>query len=110
MTIPLDTILGYHQRTKHQLQKYAAGPDFLDWDSQPDPFRTFAGSAQLPLPLLGASPHPLYVELYQPGAVAAQALTLSGIAALLQLSFGLSAWKQYDNTRWALRCSVPRIA
>jgi nitroreductase len=105
MTTPLATILDYHQRTKHHLQRYAAGPDGLDWDSQPDPFRTFAGSAKLELPLLGAQPQPLYAELYQPGAVAAQAFTLPNIAALFELSFGLSAWKQYDNTRWALRCN-----
>lgn len=105
MKTPLDTILDYHQRTKHHLQKYAAGPDFLDWDSQPDPFRTFVGSAQLELPLLGAVSHPLYTELYRPGAVAAQALTLPNIAALLELSFGISAWKEYDHSRWALRCN-----
>jgi SagB-type dehydrogenase family enzyme len=105
MMTPLDTVLDYHQRTKHNFQKYAAGPDFLDWDSQPDPFRTFAGCAQLELPLSGIVEQPLYEKLYQPGVVAAHAITISSIAALLELSFGLSAWKQYDNTRWALRCN-----
>lgn len=105
MDTQLATILDYHQRTKHQLQKYAAGPDFLDWDSQPDPFRTFAGSAQLELPLLGEGSYPLYAQLYQPAAVAPQALTLSSIAALLELSFGISAWKEYEGSRWALRCN-----
>jgi SagB-type dehydrogenase family enzyme len=105
MKPPLDTILEYHRRTKHHFQKYAAGPDFLDWDSQPDPFRTFAGSAQLELPLLGIKAQPLYQDLFRPGAVAIQTLTLTNIAALFELSFGLSAWKQYDNTRWALRCN-----
>jgi hypothetical protein len=100
-----DTIFDYHQRTKHHFQKYAAGPDFLDWDSQPDPFRTFSGSAQLELPLLGVKAQPLYQDLFKPGAVAIQALTLTNIAALFELSFGLSAWKQYDNNRWALRCN-----
>jgi SagB-type dehydrogenase family enzyme len=105
METRLATILDYHQRTKHRLQRYAAGPDFLDWDSQPDPFRTFAGSIRLELPLLAADAHPLYTALYQPGAVAPQALTLAGIAALLELSFGISAWKEYGGSRWALRCN-----
>lgn len=105
MKAPLDTILDYHQRTKHHFQHYAAGPDGLDWKNQPDPFRTFAGSAQLELPLLGAGAQPLYAALYQPGAIPVQALTLPNIAALLELSFGLSAWKQHDSTRWALRCN-----
>jgi SagB-type dehydrogenase family enzyme len=105
METPLATVLDYHQRTKHHFKKYAAGPDFLDWDNQPDPFRTFAGCARVELPLLGAGAHPLYTELYQPGAVTPQALTLPNIAALLELSFGISAWKEYDNNRWALRCN-----
>ncbi len=34
--------LAYHQRTKHHLHRYARGPGYLDWETQPDPFRTFA--------------------------------------------------------------------
>jgi len=105
MKTPLDTILDYHRRSKHQFQRYAAGPDALDWKNQPDPFRTFAGSEQLELPLLGAGAQPRYAELYQPGVIAAQALTLPNIAALLELSLGLSAWKQHEGNRWALRCN-----
>ncbi len=105
MKSPLEIVLDYHQRTKHHFQHYAAGPDGLDWKNQPDPFRTFAGSTKLELPLLGAGTQPLYTELYHPGAIPVQALTLPNIAALLELSFGLSAWKQYDSTGWALRCN-----
>jgi SagB-type dehydrogenase family enzyme len=101
----LDTVLAYHQRTKHHFQRYAAGPGGLDWKNQPDPFRRFAGSPQQALPLLAASPHPSYSDLYQPGRIAPQALTLNNVAALFELAFGLSAWKQYDDTRWALRCN-----
>jgi len=105
MKTALDTVLAYHQRTKHHLQRYAAGPGGLDWKNQPDPFRIFIGSPQLALPLLAPAPYPLYTDLYTPGKVAPQALTLNSIAALLELAFGLSAWKQYDGTRWALRCN-----
>lgn len=111
---PLDTVLDYHQRTKHHFQRYATGPAALDWDSQPDPFRTFADSPQLPLPLLGEQrqqtqqtqpPQPPYRDLYQPGLIAPQALTLPDIAGLLELSFGISAWKEFAGSRWALRCN-----
>ncbi len=105
MKTPLAILLDYHQRTKHQFHRYAAGPDGLDWKNQPNPFRTFAGSALLELPLLGAGAQPRYAELYRPGAIAPQAFTLPNIAALLELSFGLSAWKQYGDSRWALRCN-----
>ena len=35
----------YHERTKHRFTGYAKGPDTLDWDLQPNPFRTFDGAA-----------------------------------------------------------------
>lgn len=104
----LDTVLDYHQRTKHHFQRYAAGPGALDWDSQPDPFRTFADSPQLELPLLGEQTpqaQPSYRDLYQAGLIAPQALTLRNVAALLELSFGISAWKEFAGSRWALRCN-----
>ena len=101
----LDTVLAYHQRTKHHLQRYAAGPGGLDWKNQPDPFRHFTGCPQRELPLLAESPRPRYADLYKPGEIAPHTLTLNSIAALLELSFGLSAWKQHGDQRWALRCN-----
>ena len=100
-----ETVLDYHQRTKHHLQRYAAGPGELDWKNQPDPFRFFAGSSQRELPLLADVTSPRYVDLYHPESITSQALTLPNLAAMLELSFGISAWKQYDDTRWALRCN-----
>jgi len=101
----LQTIHAYHQRSKHHFQHYAAGPDGLDWKSQPNPFRTFSGCKKLKLPLLAQQTQAAYNDLYQPEKIASQILSLKNIAQLLELSFGLSAWKQYENTRWALRCN-----
>jgi nitroreductase len=106
MTTPLDTVLAYHDRTKHHFQRYAAGPGTMDWATQPDPFRTYAGSPQRALPLLAeGQPPSQYVDLYQPGAIPPHGLSFAKVAALLELAFGLSAWKQYGATRWALRCN-----
>ena len=105
MSDPLGTVLAYHQRSKHHFQRYAAGPHGLDWANQPDPFRTFAGAARLDLPLLKEDPETRFADLDRPGAVPARPLTLANLAALLELAFGLSAWKQYGDTRWALRCN-----
>lgn len=105
MNKPLEIVLDYHERTKHHFQRYAAGPRGLDWATQPEAFRTFSGSAQIALPLLGdAPPQARYVDLYAPHRTA-QPFTLANIAALLELSLGLSAWKQHGGTRWALRCN-----
>jgi len=106
MSDSLDRVLAYHRRTKHHFQRLAAGPHGLDWKNQPDPFRTFAGSPRLALPLLSDhEPAVGFDDVYQPGRGSPQSLTVAGLAALLELAFGLSAWKQYGDTRWALRCN-----
>ncbi len=105
MKTPLQTIQAYHQRSKHHFQRYAAGPGALDWKNQPDPFRTYDGCTMLEMPLLVEQTSASYNDLYQPEQISSQALSLKTVAQLLELSFGLSAWKQYENTRWALRCN-----
>lgn len=106
MTTNPATVLAYHERSKHHLQRYAAGPGRLDWATQPDPFRHFAGASSIELPLL-APDHPAttWSELFRPGAVAPRPLGIESVAALLELALGLAAWKAYGGTRWALRCN-----
>ena len=99
------SIRHYHDATKHTLQRYAAGPEALDWDDQPEAFRWYDGAARTDLPLTADDLQPLYIELSQPGKIEPQALTLANIACLLEISFGLSAWKQYGDAKWPLRCN-----
>ncbi len=40
----LETVLAYHERTKHHPHSYARSLGYLDWDTQPDPFRRYEGS------------------------------------------------------------------
>jgi SagB-type dehydrogenase family enzyme len=101
----LHTILAYHQRSKHTLERYAAGPETLDWDMQPDPFRRFAGSAVETLPLFADALPYSWAALFANGRIAPQCFSRESLGALLELSFGLSAWKQYGPDRWALRCN-----
>jgi SagB-type dehydrogenase family enzyme len=92
-----EDIRGYHRRTKHAPNRYAMGPAFLDWTSQPGPFRLFEGVRQTPLPLMDETP--LFPgPAPQPAALEARALGL-----FLELAFGISAWKSYEGSTWALR-------
>jgi nitrogenase-associated protein len=94
--------LAYHERTKHRPEHYAAGPETLDWTSQPDPFRRFQGSPLVRLPLAAGRLAGMHGgEDEATGA----AFSLDSIGALLELSLGLSAWKEYGPDRWALRCN-----
>ncbi|MBI1423266.1 MAG: nitroreductase [Gammaproteobacteria bacterium] len=95
----------YHARTKHHLQRYAAGPGTLDWDHQPNPFRHFAGAAQFPFGLHADALTSTYQQLYTPDAIAPFALNAQHLGVFFELSFALSAWKQYGTARWSLRCN-----
>jgi SagB-type dehydrogenase family enzyme len=97
------TIQSYHQRTKHQLDRYARGPETLDWDNQPDPFRRFEGSRTFALTLATEDEATPYSTLYEPGAIPARPLDRQHIGLLLELSMGLSAWKSFGPDRWSLR-------
>ena len=95
----------YHERSKHQPNRYAPGPGRLDWANQPNPFRRYEGAAQLELPLLADGLETRYGELRRGRLPAARAFTLDSIAVLFELSLGLSAWKAHGETSWALRCN-----
>lgn len=96
-------VVDYHDRTKHRMDGYAKGPDTLDWDAQPDPFRRFEGAEQIDLPLLANQLLVPYAALNSGQTIATQPLGLSSVATLLEISVALSAWKQYGTARWSLR-------
>jgi SagB-type dehydrogenase family enzyme len=100
-----ETVLSYHNRTKHRLERYANGPETLDWDDQPDPFRRFSGCAIVTLPKPGAELEPLFADLDNADIIPAKPLNRDNAGLLLELAFGLSAWKRYGTSRWALRCN-----
>jgi SagB-type dehydrogenase family enzyme len=101
----LEAVRAYHQRSKHAFGRYAASPGFLDWDTQPNPFRRFDGAALAALPLSAGRLPARYADLFDTDKIAPAALDVDGVGALLELSFGLAAWKQYGADRWALRCN-----
>jgi SagB-type dehydrogenase family enzyme len=101
----VERALAYHARTKHHLHRFAASPGYLDWATQPDPFRTFRGSERIALPLMAKTPGTSYGDLYDPQHAKPAPFDLHGIALLFELALGLSAWKEYGDSRWALRCN-----
>ncbi len=100
---PVDSVLHYHETTKHQPHRLARSPGYLDWATQPDPFRRFRGAPTLPLLLGDVAPSPSYDDLYDPGAISPQPVCLASVSAFFQFSLALSAWKECQGSRWALR-------
>ncbi len=102
---PAEVALAYHARTKHDIERYAAGPETLDWDMQPNPFREFTDCARTSLPLTAEQLGTGFAQIYAPDGASPVLLTIAAVGALLELSMGLSAWKEYGPDRWALRCN-----
>jgi len=103
-SVPEETrrVFAYHERTKHHPHRYARALGYMDWDTQPDPFRTYAGAPRLELPLSADGVRTRYADLYARD-VPARPLDLESLAAFFELALGITAWKEYGDARWALR-------
>ena len=98
-----ETVFAYHERTKHHFQRYARSLGYMDWATQPHPFRYYEGSLQTQLDL-NRTPRPLaYDQLYQDNPLSPKPLDLDSLADFFRYSLALSAWKQSGSSRWALR-------
>jgi nitroreductase len=103
MSDKLDKVIAYHEATKHHYHAYAPGPGMLDWATQPDPFRRYAGAELLALDKYPSADGPSYEQALIECRVEPAALTRESISRLLYDSMALSAWKQAGGNRWALR-------
>ena len=93
----------YHDRTKHQPERYANGPHGLDWASQPDPFRRFPGAPEFGLPLADLDDTPPAVTLFGAATAVPRPFTLGALGLFFELSMGLSARKEIQGSGWYLR-------
>lgn len=100
----LSTVLDYHNRTKHHSHRYAASLGYLDWQTQPNPFRTYRDAQTIPL--LFSHIDPPYHLLFEPNALPQAPTCLESLSHLLRYSLGLAAWKQQGDASWALRCNA----
>ena len=113
---PLAIVRDYHDQTKHQFNRFARSLGYLDWATQPDPFRSFDGCRRVDLvePLRAAASltpegaatwrDVSYDQLFGP-ATSRPPLPpgLPAVSVFLRYSLGLSAWKEAGLSRWALR-------
>ena len=94
--------LRYHEATKHYFNRFARSRGYLDWASQPDPFRRFAGAPFVELPRAPVATDVPYDALFTRSTPLVPIDDVS-IGDWLRCGMGLSAWKQYQSSRWALR-------
>ncbi|MDO8632833.1 MAG: SagB/ThcOx family dehydrogenase, partial [Phycisphaerales bacterium] len=103
MNQPWEIAATYHEGTKHYFHRSARSLGYLDWATQPDPFRRFDGAPLVPLGFRRDDTRPAFDDLFIPGAIEAKPVTVESISSLFELSLGLSAWKELQDSRWALR-------
>lgn len=102
-----EIVLFYHERTKHHLHRFAAGPEAMDWANQPDPFRRYRGAPAVSLPLAPPPADALpYSKLHSGDeAIDPAPLTIATLSQFLRYSLSVTAWKELAGTRWALRAN-----
>jgi SagB-type dehydrogenase family enzyme len=98
-----EAVVRYHERTKHRPERYARSPGFLDWATQPDPFRRFADARQISLDRVAPGAAPSYDALFGAEVVPARPVDRGAISQLFFDSLALSAWKVHGASRWSLR-------
>ena len=95
--------LQYHEQTKHHFSRFARSLGHLDWANQPDPFRRYDGAPLIELPRRDPLASAVPYEALFDGSAAPAPVTNHSIGEFLRCSMGLSAWKQFGRSRWALR-------
>jgi SagB-type dehydrogenase family enzyme len=100
----INTVLDYHNRTKHRPQHYAASLGYMDWAAQPDPFRRYEGASLIALPFSDITPP--YHLLFDSHSLPSAPLCIESLSQLLRYALGLAAIKSHSGSQWALRCNA----
>ena len=100
----LQTVFYYHETTKHSHQRYARSLGYMDWATQPNPFREYTDTQKMKLPLALQNHTPPYASLDE--ELPSAPLVLESLSQFLQFSMGLAAWKVSGGSSWAVRCNA----
>jgi len=98
-----EVVLAYHERTKHRPGSYARSLGYMDWETQPDPFRRYEDCELLLLDEAPLTNEPVYDQVFQCGIIRARPLDRASVSQLFYDSLALSAWKELGHARWSLR-------
>ena len=98
-----EKVFHYHRVTKHSFHGYARGPGYMDWATQPNPFRRYEGARLVPLQKIPPTEKPLYDEAFTQGRIPPAPVNHRTISQLFYDSLAISAWKSTGETSWALR-------
>ena len=104
MNKSLQKVFHYHETTKHSQQRYARSLGYMDWSTQPNPFRNYNGTESILLPLALKNTTPPYHLL--DSKLPSAPLVIESLSQLLQFSMGIAAYKESGGSSWAVRCNA----
>lgn len=99
----LKNIFQYHNSSKHGHYSFAPGPGYLDWDSQPNPFREYNGAEVIHLKKVSQAERPFFAEALKGSSFDPSQMNFDSLSQLFYDSLAISAWKSYQGAKWALR-------
>jgi SagB-type dehydrogenase family enzyme len=104
----LAVVRRYHQDTKHHFNHFARALGYLDWASQPRPFRSFDGAPVFGFGAPSGEPPGgaiSYDRLLAAPPIEARPIDAGSLGHFLRYALGLSAWKVFRDSRWSLRAN-----
>ncbi len=108
MNNKLQMVYTYHNETKHSQQRYAKSLGYMDWATQPNPYRTYIDTKKIKLPLSFENKTLEYSQIFNQKKedTLSAPLCKEAISQFFQFSLGLAAIKEYQGQSWALRCNA----
>ncbi|MCP4523640.1 MAG: SagB/ThcOx family dehydrogenase [Candidatus Gracilibacteria bacterium] len=104
----IQMVYTYHNETKHSQQRYAKSLGYMDWATQPNPYRSYSNTKKVKLPLSFDNKTFEYSQIFlqEKNKDIVAPLCIQAISQFFQFSLGLAAIKEYGDQSWALRCNA----
>jgi len=99
----INSVISYHNLSKHYPNRYASSLGYLDWNTQPNPFRYYRGAEIIDLPFRMDEKEIPYLDIYKNKINLTQDFNKQNIGTFLEYALGLSAWKSIPGSTWSLR-------
>ncbi|HIP28364.1 MAG TPA: SagB/ThcOx family dehydrogenase, partial [Sulfurovum sp.] len=102
----------YHNETKHSQLQYAKSLGYMDWATQPNPYRSYSETQKTTLPLSFENKSLEYSQIFTQAQKETQEekvvapLCLESVSQFFQFSLGVAAIKEFGDQSWALRCNA----
>ncbi len=100
----INMLMHYHETTKHSPIRSARSLGYMDYNTQPNPYRNYYNSEKIDLKLSTHNATPPYAHIFN--ELPEAPLCLEAISQLFQFSLGLAATKSANGTEWSLRCNA----